>query len=94
MEEKPIQFVMLPEQAWRAFCEKQEEIIEKLRSISCKSDEFPKTKYITALQFMKVVSIKRSKFDQLVRCSKIKIIRKGRKIYVPFNEIDRYFGVC
>jgi hypothetical protein len=40
---------------------------------------------------MKAVRICRSKFDKLVASSKIKIVKKKRKIYVPLSEVDRYF---
>jgi len=49
-------------------------------------------KNITAKEFMKVVRMCRSKFDQLVIAGKIKTIKKRRKIYVPVSEIDRYFS--
>jgi hypothetical protein len=47
--------------------------------------------FITAIEFMQAVTIKRTKFDELVAKNKIKIIKKKRKIYVPFEEIENYF---
>jgi excisionase family DNA binding protein len=47
--------------------------------------------YITAKEFMEAVRIKRTKFDQLVAKNKIRILKKGRKIYLPFTEINNYF---
>jgi len=41
---------------------------------------------------MAAIRIGRTKFDQLVSGSKIKIIKKRRKIYVPASEVDRYFN--
>ncbi len=49
-------------------------------------------KFITALEFMATVRIRRTKFDELVRFGKIKVIKKCRKIYVPVEEVDRYFS--
>ena len=47
--------------------------------------------HLTALEYMKAVSIKRTKFDELVANGKISIIKKKRKIYVRVEEVDRYF---
>lgn len=41
---------------------------------------------------MDAVQIKRTKFDELVKGSKIKTIKKRRKIYVPVGEVERYFN--
>jgi hypothetical protein len=46
---------------------------------------------ITArLQFMHAVKIKRWKFDQLVNQSKIRVVKKKCKIYMPVCEVERY----
>lgn len=47
--------------------------------------------YLTAVEFMERLSISRSKFDMLVLKGKIRTIKKGRKIYVPATEVERYF---
>lgn len=47
--------------------------------------------YIRPKDFMKAVGIKRTKFNSLVAQNVIKTIKKGRKIYLPFSEIQRYF---
>jgi hypothetical protein len=47
--------------------------------------------YITAMEFMQAVRIKRWKFNYLVGEGKIEIIKKKRKIYVPKGEVERYF---
>jgi hypothetical protein len=47
--------------------------------------------FISALEYMKAVGIKRWKFDQLIAGNKIKTIKKKRKIYVPVEEVKRYF---
>jgi hypothetical protein len=71
----------------------QQEILDKL-------DQFKKGPgtgssvvrgYISALEYMKAVGIKRWKFDQLIAENKIKTIKKKRKIYVPVGEVERYF---
>ncbi|GAC1430525.1 MAG: hypothetical protein NVSMB7_06840 [Chitinophagaceae bacterium] len=41
---------------------------------------------------MAAVRIRRTKFDELVKDGKIRVIKKLRKIYVPVEEVDRYFS--
>jgi len=48
--------------------------------------------YIRPVDFMNAVGIKRTKFNALVANSTIKTVKKGRKIYVPFSEVERYFN--
>jgi len=47
--------------------------------------------YIRPKDFMKAVGIKRTKFNSLVAQNIIKTIKKGRKLYLPVSEIQRYF---
>ena len=84
--------VMIPEEEWSQMKQAQQEILNTLKALSNKREEPVKTKYVTAIEFMAAVRIRRTKFDQLVSANKIKIVRKGRKIYVPSSEIDRYFA--
>jgi hypothetical protein len=70
----------------------QQEILQQLKELISKGPGGLPIKYITAKEFMKAVSIGRTKFDQLVNASKIKVIKKRRKIYVPVGEDDRYFS--
>jgi hypothetical protein len=48
--------------------------------------------YVTAIEFMQAVRIRRWKFNCLVSSGKIMSIKKKRKIYIPKGEIDRYFS--
>ena len=48
--------------------------------------------HIAAIEFMDAVKIKRSTFDALVKKNQIKIIHKGRKIYLPKEAIQDYFS--
>jgi hypothetical protein len=48
--------------------------------------------YITALEFMKAVRIRRWKFNCLVKSGKIATVKKKRKIYVLKVDIERYFA--
>ena len=92
MDYPMITMVMIPEKEWNAFRQMQSEILEHVIKPVKKETAGVAVKYITAIEFMEAVRIKRSKFDQLVQASKIKILKKGRKIYVPVGEIERFFN--
>ena len=81
--------VMIPEADLNLLKTSLQEIQQKLNNLSGRP-EAP-TKYITAMEFMAAVRIKRTKFDELVKECKINIIKKARKIYVPVGEVERYF---
>jgi ribosome-interacting GTPase 1 len=83
--------IVVPEAEWKKVLGTQEEIIKILREIKQSSVPVATAPYITAMEFMEAVRIKRTKFDQLVQMNKIKTIKKDRKIYVPFGEVERYF---
>jgi hypothetical protein len=75
----------------------QFEILKKLNELdkNNKSQADLDSPYITALEFMKAVRIRRWKFNCLVKSGKIMTIKKKRKIYVPKGEINQYFSqVC
>ena len=84
--------ILMPEEEWTIFKRKQDEILQCLKTVPPRSSAFVPVKYITAKEFMEAVRIKRTKFDQLVQTSKIKVIKKRRKIYVPVAEVERYFS--
>ena len=85
-------FVLIPEVELQQLKLTQVQILEQLQNLQEKSIKQPTiSNHITAVEFMKAVRICRSKFDKLVASSKIKIVKKKMKIYVPFSEIDRYF---
>jgi hypothetical protein len=85
------QMVMLPEVEWELIKTTQLEILNMLKILDRKENIRSIKQYLPALEFMKAVNIKRSKFDQLVKTNQVKVIRKGRKLYVPSNEIEKYF---
>lgn len=72
----------------------QHEILKEIKELKLgrRSANHGISGYIPALRFMKEVNICRTKFDKLVSTSKIKIIKKKRKIYVPIEEVERYFN--
>ncbi len=87
-----LSLVMIPEQEWQRVKSIQEEILREIRELQTKGPTGVPLRHITAKEFMDAVRIKRSKFDQLVQANKVRIVRKGRKLYVPVGEVERYFG--
>jgi len=71
----------------------QQEILLRLERLETGSAQHTNaiSPYLTALEFMKAVRIRRWKFNQLIIRGKIRIIKKRRKIYVPRGEVERYF---
>lgn len=78
------------------------DLFETLRSLERKQDLLielyeggrsiaSSEKYITAVEAMERLRISRATFDQLRANNDIKVIAKGRKLYVPESEIKRYF---
>ena len=92
MERKIMNLVVLPEEEWNQFRSRQNEILALLKK--ARSDLRTPTHpfgFMTAMEFMEAVKIRRTKFDQLVQTNKIRVIKKLRKIFVPVIEVDRYF---
>lgn len=82
--------VMIPFEDLKLIRETQKHILEKLANLQ--HGESSKSPYITSIEFMDAVRIRRSKFDNLVATNKIETLKKGRKIYVKATEIERYFN--
>ncbi len=95
MEGKIMQFVLIPAEEWEAIKQSQKDLKELLISIkesTLRTGVSNLPAFLTATEFMQAVRIKRTKFDQLVQASKIKVIKKLRKIYVPSGEVSRFFS--
>jgi excisionase family DNA binding protein len=60
---------------------------ERLSDLKQKSN-----RYLTAQEFMNCLNISRSTFDSLREENKIKVIQKGRKLYLSETEIERYMN--
>ena len=86
-----VTLVMITEEDLALLKNTQQEILQQLKELHSKGPGGVSVKNITAKEFMAAVRIGRTKFDQLVLTSKIRIIKKRRKIYVPVSEVDRYF---
>lgn len=84
--------VVLPEEEWNQLRAGQSEILELLKNLRFDSRKpMHPFGYMTAIEFIKAVKVRRTKFDQLVHADRIRAIKKLRKIYVPVTEVDRYF---
>ena len=86
--------IVIPEQEWLEIKETQQKILNIVRAYCEPKREIKEhpSGFLTALEFMHAVKIKRWKFNQLIRQNKIKAIKKRRKIYVPIGEVERYFS--
>lgn len=92
MKTQSLNLVMIPQEELTNLKLTQQEILKQLQKLQSLNSPTVLNKHITAIEFMKAVSICRSKFDQLVSQNKIRTIKKKRKIYVPASEVDRYFS--
>jgi hypothetical protein len=86
-------FVLFPQVEMEQLKSTQLQILEAIKTLHLNNAGKPSSPpvYLTAVEFMRAVRICRSKFDQLSARSKIRVIKKKRKIYVPFSEVERYF---
>jgi hypothetical protein len=82
--------VLIPEQELKQIKEIQGKILEKLENLQPRENN--QSAYITAIEFMEAVRIRRTKFDHLVATNQIKTLKKSRKIYVPTSEISKFFS--
>lgn len=95
MDQQPVaSLVLIPWEELNLLKETQQEILTELRQLrsGSRNNNNGMGSHLTAIEFMKEVKICRSKFDKLVLTRKIKIIKKKRKIYVPVQEVEKYFN--
>jgi hypothetical protein len=87
-------FILVGKQDIETLKNTQQDILKKLEELNSKerTSGVPYSPYITAIEFMQAVRIRRWKFNCLVSTGKIMSLKKKRKIYVPKGEIDRYFS--
>lgn len=83
--------VMIPGEELAALKGTLEKVLAEIKNLQLPKQSPTKESFITAKEFMAVVRIGRTKFDQLVAARKIQTIKKLRKIYVPVTEVNRYF---
>lgn len=82
------QTIIISEEAYDAILKNQQQILKKLDELihQKREDEF-----LTVKEFLAKIKMGRSKFDQLIADNEINYIRKGRKIYIPAQEVKAYF---
>ena len=90
----PDSFILVGRQDIESIKKSQQDILNKLDELHKKekSSQVSNSPYVTAIEFMQAVRIRRWKFNCLVSSGKIITLKKKRKIYVPKGEIDRYFS--
>lgn len=79
--------VMLPQEVITSMQENQQRILKALENFKL----LDAPEYLTALEFMDKLKICRATFDQLRSENKIKVVKKGRKLYIPSTEVQQYF---
>ena len=90
--ENGVKVLIIPEEEWKKLADGQAELLRLLKDLAGRDVSAGKVvPFITAIEFMNAVRIGRTKFDQLVAENQIRTIKKGRKIYVPIGEVERYF---
>jgi hypothetical protein len=92
METDNVTLVMIPKTVWESVVNFQQLLLNEVKELKNRDANALQIRHVTAIKFMEIVGIKRTKFDTLVSENKIKTIKKRRKIYVPVSEIDRYFN--
>jgi hypothetical protein len=89
--EKVIQnVVIMPYEELAQIKRNQQQLIDLIKKNAGKNQE--KKRYITAQQFMDSLSISRCTFDLLREENKIRVIQRGRRLYLPETEIERYMN--
>jgi len=86
-------FVLFPQVEIEQLKSTQLQILEAIKTLHSNNSSKPTSPpaYLTAVEFMRAVKICRSKFDQLSATGKLRVIKKKRKLYLPFSEVERYF---
>lgn len=81
------QIIELPSEKFDEFINNQERILGALENLKV----IPRPEFLTASEFMVQAKIGRWKFNQLRESNRIRVIQRGKKLYVPESEVNRYF---
>lgn len=82
------QVVEIPLADFEALKESNRQIVEALQAMkSIKRPEF-----LSSKEFMEEVKISRWKFQELRDANMLRVVQRGRKLYVPATEVTRYFN--
>jgi hypothetical protein len=87
-------FILVGRQDIESIKKSQQDILNKLEELHKREKTSPvlNSPYVTPIEFMLAVRIRRRKFNCLVSSGKIMSIKKKRKINIPKGEIERYFS--
>ena len=81
------QVVEISQDDFNKLIENLDEIKNSLRELGA----IRQPEYLTVNQFMDQAKISRWKFNELRNSFRLRTIRRGKKIYIPANEVSRYF---
>ncbi len=86
-------FILVERQDIESIKKSQQDILNKLAELHKREKTNPvlNSPYVTAIEFMQAVRIRRWKFNCLVNSRKILTLKKKRKIYVHVDQIEKYF---
>ncbi len=85
--EMPQTIVMLPSSVLEKLQATQEKILNKLDNLNSES---LKEEYLTAIEFMAKTKMCRATFDEKRANNEIKVIKRGRKLYLTADSVKNY----
>lgn len=77
----------IPEDRLKAFEDNQNKILSFIDDVKSQTPE----EYLTVPEFMERCKISRWTVNDLRDKGRIKTIQIGRKLYIPFSEVNRFF---
>jgi excisionase family DNA binding protein len=87
MELKQKTVIELPVERFEQLEETSQKILNALQNFKI----LPKPDYFTVEEFCEKIKASRWKFEKLRSEHGLKTFKRGRKIYIPAEEVDRYF---
>lgn len=79
--------IIIPKEAYERLIFKQDQILDKINGLN---NESTSKEWLTTKEFMNVIGVKRTKFEELKSFLRLKKI--GRKLYIHSTDINRYFN--
>ena len=80
--------IILPAAVFEEILNKLDQILERLNDLKVLETQ---SEYLTAKEFMKKTKMCRTSFDEKRARNEFKVIKKGRKVYIPASEVNRFF---
>lgn len=82
------QVVEVPLEEFEILKDNNRKILSALENIQA----IERPEYLTPKEFMRQTKLSWWKFNDLRSKNKLKVIQRGRKLYVPANEVTKYFN--